>query len=179
MARMSPRWWLDPDEPRRAPALRVETVDRPRADAAVAGSGAGGDFTARSSSSASRSRGDIWHVCGKRVVVAAPVGDTGSTGGGSVYYPGIYISGGHNRETTIFGGRSVWNEDLVNLPTWLVLKLRIQSEDAIRLDNVEALDYRHTYDIRSRYREFEGRHLDTAMDRGRRRCRRDGSGDRS
>ena len=40
------------------------------------------------------------------------------------------------------------NEDLVNLPNWLVLKLRIEGEDAIRLDNVELLSYRHAYDIR-------------------------------
>ena len=41
------------------------------------------------------------------------------------------------------GGRPVLNEDLVNLPNWLVLKLRIEGEDAIRLDNIELLTYRH------------------------------------
>ena len=41
------------------------------------------------------------------------------------------------------------NEDLVNLPNWLVLKLRIEGEEAIRLDNVEVLEYSHTYDIRT------------------------------
>ena len=46
------------------------------------------------------------------------------------------------------GGRPVLNEDLVNLPNWLVLKLRIEGDDAIGLDNVELLDYRHEYDIR-------------------------------
>ena len=45
------------------------------------------------------------------------------------------------------GGRPVLNEDLVNLPNWLVLKLRIEGEDAIRVGNVELLDYRHEYDI--------------------------------
>ena len=60
-----------------------------------------------------------------------------------VHYPGTYAHGGYNRETTILGGRPVLNEDLVNLPNWLVLKLRIEGEDAIRLDNVELLAYRH------------------------------------
>ena len=46
------------------------------------------------------------------------------------------------------GGRPVLNEDLVNLPNWLVLKLRIEGDDAIGLDNVELLEYRHEYDIR-------------------------------
>ncbi|MDQ3642414.1 MAG: glycoside hydrolase family 65 protein, partial [Actinomycetota bacterium] len=66
-----------------------------------------------------------------------------------VHYPGTYAHGCFNRETTILGGRPVANEDLVNLPNWLLLKLRIEGEEAIRLDNVEVLSYRHSYDIRN------------------------------
>jgi trehalose/maltose hydrolase-like predicted phosphorylase len=66
-----------------------------------------------------------------------------------VHYPGTYAHGCFNRETTILGGRPVLNEDLVNLPNWLLLKLRIEGEEAIRLDNVEVLSYRHSYDIRN------------------------------
>jgi len=65
-----------------------------------------------------------------------------------IHYPGTYAHGCFNRETTILGGRPVLNEDLVNLPNWLLLKLRIEGEEAIGLDNVEVLSYRHTYDIR-------------------------------
>ncbi|MDQ6777701.1 MAG: glycoside hydrolase family 65 protein [Actinomycetota bacterium] len=64
-----------------------------------------------------------------------------------VHYPGSYAHGLYNRETTIMSGRPVLNEDLVNLPNWLVLKLKIEDEDAIRLSNVELLRYRHEYDI--------------------------------
>jgi trehalose/maltose hydrolase-like predicted phosphorylase len=64
-----------------------------------------------------------------------------------VHYPGTYAHGLYNRETTIMGGRPVLNEDLVNLPNWLVLKLKIEDEDAIRLGNIELLDYRHDYDL--------------------------------
>ncbi len=64
-----------------------------------------------------------------------------------VHYPGTYAHGLYNRETTIMGGRPVLNEDLVNLPNWLVMKLKIEGEDAIRLGNVELVDYRHEYDI--------------------------------
>ena len=67
----------------------------------------------------------------------------------AVHYPGTYAHGCFNRETTILGGRPVRNEDLVNLPNWLLLKLRIESEEAIRLDHVEMLSYRHSYDIRN------------------------------
>lgn len=80
------------------------------------------------------------------------------------HYAGTYAHGAYNRETTILGGRPVLNEDLVNLPNWLVLKLRIEGEEAIRLDNVEVLDYRHSYDIRTatvsrefRFRDRAGR----------------------
>jgi trehalose/maltose hydrolase-like predicted phosphorylase len=73
-----------------------------------------------------------------------------------VHYPGTYVHGGYNRETTILGGLPVLNEDLVNLPNWLVLQLRIEGEDAIRLANVELLSYRHELDIRY---ATVGRHL--------------------
>ena len=81
---------------------------------------------------------------------------------GPVHYPGTYVHGGYNRETTIMGGRPVLNEDLVNLPNWLVLKLRIEGEDAIRIDNVELLGYRHSYDIRSALVQRELRFSDRA-----------------
>jgi hypothetical protein len=88
---------------------------------------------------------------------------------GDVHYPGTYVHGGYNRETTIMGGRPVLNEDLVNLPNWLVLKLRIDGEEAIGFDNIELLDYRHEYDIRNavvsrtlRFRDRAGRVRDCA-----------------
>ncbi|MBV9001473.1 MAG: glycoside hydrolase family 65 protein, partial [Solirubrobacterales bacterium] len=65
-----------------------------------------------------------------------------------VHYPGTYAHGVYNRETTILGGVPVLNEDLVNLPNWLVLKLRIEGEDAVRLADVELLDYSHELDLR-------------------------------
>ena len=81
-----------------------------------------------------------------------------------IHYPGTYAHGLYNRETTIMGGRPVLNEDLVNLPNWLVLKLKIEDEDAIRLGNVELLHYRHEYDIGTamvirelRFRDRSGR----------------------
>jgi trehalose/maltose hydrolase-like predicted phosphorylase len=81
-----------------------------------------------------------------------------------VHYPGTYVHGGYNRETTILGGLPVLNEDLVNLPNWLVLQLRIEGEDAVRLADVDLLDYRHELDIRYatvirhfRFRDRSGR----------------------
>ena len=81
-----------------------------------------------------------------------------------VHYPGTYAHGGYNRETTILGGLPVLNEDLVNLPNWLVLQLRIAGEDVIRLADVDLVSYRHELDIRTatlvrhlRFRDGGGR----------------------
>jgi trehalose/maltose hydrolase-like predicted phosphorylase len=81
-----------------------------------------------------------------------------------VHYPATYAHGCYNRETTILGGRPVLNEDLVNLPNWLVLKLQVQGGAPFRLDDVELLDYRHELDIRTatilrrlRFRDAAGR----------------------
>ena len=83
-----------------------------------------------------------------------------------VHYPGTYVHGGYNRETTILGGLPVLNEDLVNLPNWLVLQLRVDGGDAIRLADVELLEYRHELDIRYaavvrrlRFRDQGGREM--------------------
>jgi trehalose/maltose hydrolase-like predicted phosphorylase len=84
--------------------------------------------------------------------------------GDGVSYPGTYTHGGFNRETTIMAGVPVLNEDLVNLPNWLLLELRIEGEEAVSMDNVELLSYSHEYDARyavvkrvTRFRDRAGR----------------------
>src|SRR3712207_4793938 len=81
-----------------------------------------------------------------------------------VSYPGTYTHGGFNRETTIMAGVPVLNEDLVNLPNWLLLELRIEGEEAIGVNNVEILSYQQEYDVRNallkrnqRFRDRAGR----------------------
>jgi trehalose/maltose hydrolase-like predicted phosphorylase len=86
-----------------------------------------------------------------------------------VSYPGTYTHGGYNRETTIMAGVPVLNEDLVNLPNWLLFELRIEGEEAVDMSNVELLSYRHEYDARyallrriTRFRDRAGR--ETTLD---------------
>ncbi|MCY1659136.1 glycoside hydrolase family 65 protein [Dietzia sp. SL131] len=81
-----------------------------------------------------------------------------------VHYPGTYVHGLYNRATTMLGGVPVHNEDLVNLPNWLPLKLRIGGAEVLRLSEVQILEYRHRVDLRSalmtrqiRFRDREGR----------------------
>lgn len=64
----------------------------------------------------------------------------------------------------MLGVQPLPNEDLVNLPNGLVLKLRIEGGELLALDNVELLSYRHAYDFRNamltrelRFRDREGR----------------------
>jgi trehalose/maltose hydrolase-like predicted phosphorylase len=89
-----------------------------------------------------------------------------------VHYPGTYAHGLYNRETTILRGQPVLNEDLVNLPNWLPLSLRIEGEQAIALDTVELLEYRHEYDIRAALLTREMRFRDRAGRQTRLRSRR-------
>jgi trehalose/maltose hydrolase-like predicted phosphorylase len=64
-----------------------------------------------------------------------------------VHYPGTYVAGCYNRLVTEIAGRSVDNEDIVNVPNWLPLSYRIDSDwfDVRRLD---LLDYRQELDLR-------------------------------
>ena len=64
-----------------------------------------------------------------------------------VHYPDTWAHGGYNRETTILGGLPVPNEDLVNLPNWLILQLRIEAGEAVRLADAGLLEYRHELNV--------------------------------
>lgn len=81
-----------------------------------------------------------------------------------VHYPGTYLAGGYNRLKSEVRGRVVENEDLVNLPNWLVLRLRIEDGDWFDAGSVDLLAYRQTLDLRDgilirdiRFRDPAGR----------------------
>ena len=74
---------------------------------------------------------------------AAP--DRGADG---VHYPGTYVAGAYNRVVSRIARRDVENEDLVNLPNWLVLRIRIDDGEWLSPDQVELLSYRQELDVR-------------------------------
>ncbi len=81
-----------------------------------------------------------------------------------IHYPGTYAHGVYDRRTTVLGIQPLPNEDLVNLPNGLVLKLRIEGGKPFDVDDVELLSYRHVYDFRNAlllrelsFRDDEGR----------------------
>ena len=83
---------------------------------------------------------------------------------GPNHYPGTYFAGAYNRLTTEIAGERIENEDLVNWPNWLVLRLKPEGEDWLNLDSLELLDYRQELSLRDgilhrdiRFRHGKGR----------------------
>jgi beta-phosphoglucomutase family hydrolase len=65
-----------------------------------------------------------------------------------MHYPGTYLAGGYNRLRTDVAGRTVENEDLVNLPNWLSLPFKYADGEWFDLRRVQILAYRQELDLR-------------------------------
>ena len=81
-----------------------------------------------------------------------------------VHYPGTYLAGGYDRLTSEIAGHRIENEDLVNLPNWLPLTMRVEDCDWLRPDDVEYLACRQELDLKDnvlmrslRFRDRAGR----------------------
>ena len=61
---------------------------------------------------------------------------------GPHHYPGTYFAGVYNRLVSEIAGEQIENEDLVNWPNWLVLRIRPEGEDWLSIADLEILDYR-------------------------------------
>ncbi|MFD9043852.1 glycoside hydrolase family 65 protein [Streptomyces bottropensis] len=72
---------------------------------------------------------------------------------GLAHYPATYAAGIYNRLESVVAGRRVVNEDLVNLPNWLLLRFRLCRADGsagpwFSPDTQQPFDHRHTLDLR-------------------------------
>jgi len=67
---------------------------------------------------------------------------------GAVHYPGTYLAGGYNRLKTEIAGRVVENEDLVNMPNWLLTRFRPEEGDWFNIRRVDILYYRQELNMR-------------------------------
>jgi alpha,alpha-trehalase len=74
---------------------------------------------------------------------AAPESEADDT-----HYPGTYLAGGYNRLKTEIAGRVIENEDLVNMPNWLILKFRPEGGDWFNLMSVDILSYKQELDMK-------------------------------
>src|SRR5690606_17714888 len=88
------------------------------------------------------------------------------------HYPGTYLAGGYNRLETEIAGRTIENEDLVNLPNWLALSFRPEDGDWLNLLGMEVLSYGQELDLREgvvarvfRVRDRQGRETSLAARR--------------
>jgi len=66
-----------------------------------------------------------------------------------IHYPGTYLAGGYNRLQSEIAGRIIENEDLVNMPNWLGLRLRFPDGDWFRVDDANLVSYRQELDIKN------------------------------
>ncbi len=67
---------------------------------------------------------------------------------GDDHYPGTYFAGVYNRLTSEIAGERIENEDLVNWPNWLELRIRPEDEDWLSIDTVELQSYRQELSLR-------------------------------
>jgi trehalose/maltose hydrolase-like predicted phosphorylase/beta-phosphoglucomutase-like phosphatase (HAD superfamily) len=65
-----------------------------------------------------------------------------------VNYPGTYVAGLYNRAKTEIAGRTVENEDLVNVPNWLPLRFRLAGGDWFDAQQADVLEHRFELDMR-------------------------------
>jgi alpha,alpha-trehalase len=65
-----------------------------------------------------------------------------------IHYPGTYLAGGYNRLKTDIAGRVVENEDLVNMPNWLLTKFRPEGGEWFNLMSVDILFYRQELNMK-------------------------------
>jgi len=66
-----------------------------------------------------------------------------------VHYPGTYIAGGYNRLRSRVAGRTVENEDLVNFPNWLHLRIFLDGDEPLSLRTLRILEHRQALHLRA------------------------------
>ncbi len=83
---------------------------------------------------------------------------------GAIHYPGTYIAGGYNRLKTEIAGRVIENEDLVNMPNWLITRFRIEDGNWFNLQSVDIHFYRQELNLKEgilsrtvKYQDKKGR----------------------
>ncbi|MFI7638458.1 glycoside hydrolase family 65 protein, partial [Nonomuraea sp. NPDC049400] len=88
----------------------------------------------------------------------------GATPDGEYRTPGTYVAGCYDRLDSVIAGRTVTNEDIVNMPDWLPLTFATPGSTWFRPERAELAAYRHELDLRKgvlvrelRWRDGEGR----------------------
>ncbi|MBF8192722.1 pyridoxamine 5'-phosphate oxidase family protein [Nonomuraea sp. K274] len=72
----------------------------------------------------------------------------GATPDGRHRTPGTYVAGCYDRLDSVVAGRTIANEDIVNLPDWLPLTFATPDAEWFRPERADLLLYRHELDMR-------------------------------
>lgn len=64
------------------------------------------------------------------------------TGASKIHYPGTYISGVYNTLPTEIAGKTIYNEDFVNCPNWLMIYFKINNGPWLHRNNVKLLKWK-------------------------------------
>jgi beta-phosphoglucomutase family hydrolase len=89
-----------------------------------------------------------------------------------IHYPGTYIAGLYNKLPTEVHGKTIYNNDFVNVPNWLLVTVRIGDDPPLTPLDCELLQYRHCLDLKRaivsrtmRFRDGQGRVTRIATER--------------
>ncbi|MFC1596088.1 glycoside hydrolase family 65 protein, partial [Candidatus Margulisiibacteriota bacterium] len=66
-----------------------------------------------------------------------------------IHYPGTYIAGLYNKLPTEVHGRTIYNNDFVNCPNWLLIELKIGDGEFINPVKTEVLEYNLRLDVKN------------------------------
>ncbi len=86
------------------------------------------------------------------------------TGPSDIHYPGTYIAGVYNALPTKIAGKTIYNEDFVNCPNWLVFRYKIDDGPWFHYFEAIILDYKLELDMHNgvlskhfRFQDTKGR----------------------
>jgi beta-phosphoglucomutase family hydrolase len=65
-----------------------------------------------------------------------------------IHYPGTYVAGLYNKLPTEVHGRTLYNNDFVNCPNWLLIEAKIGDGDFESPFDNEVIDYRHNLNMK-------------------------------
>ncbi|MGM0673684.1 MAG: HAD family hydrolase [Spirochaetota bacterium] len=66
-----------------------------------------------------------------------------------IHYPGTYVAGLWNTLATEVHGRTLYNNDFVNIPNWLLIELKIGDAGFCRIFSCKVDEYEHSLDMRN------------------------------
>lgn len=64
------------------------------------------------------------------------------------HYPATYMAGVYNKLASVVGGKTVYNEDLVNCPNWLFTSFKVDNDPWLNENSAKIIDIERTLDFK-------------------------------